>query len=309
MDLFAIAFHHYKDTHNEKITGDADTVLNNWFDAAIFFLQKADFMRVLDFRNIQTMTILCVCFANFGDFNMFYNFLSIAARTSHCLGLTVDGLKPDETPVGAQLRQRMWWELVISDWLTFQLGPTCIRSDDFHVAMPCHDVAHVADHLHHHSPNATTVNNSCNSPPQVHWLVAASQMSRALYRFQSSLPSVDDPDRDALLSAAIAHADNELADVIGGLPAHLSPENDEVFSGEEAEDVSTDAVISPPWVSFQKLSVTVLLLYYRIVINRVASKYHASDGARATLICLDSAHALVRTVLDSPAAHTRPLVW
>jgi hypothetical protein len=41
------------------------TALYNWYDAAWYFVHRADFLRVLNVRNFQTIAILGVAFIKF----------------------------------------------------------------------------------------------------------------------------------------------------------------------------------------------------------------------------------------------------
>lgn len=98
-------------------------------------------------------------------------------------------------------------------------------------------------------------------------------------------------------------ADEQLANIIFGLPAHLR--SDEI---ETSETDRRDAEM--PWIPWQKRNLASILLYYRLVINRtLQSSWLVSqeelNGRR--LVCLDSAKAIIwiSQNWDQPTARRR----
>lgn len=253
-------------------------------------------MRVLDFRNVQTIAILCNCFANFAEFCMFNNMLACGIRIAQSLGLHDDSAaREDETPLEAETRRRLWWSLVICDWITTQLGPTCLRKEGFNVKVP-----QPLEGLD--STLAQSADPHLQIQP-VQWQVAMVQLCCALYQYESSLPSIsDDP---SCLDGIMVQADNELADIISRLPAYLS--------NDELEDASTtERNTNHPWILWQKQSITIILYYFRMVVARVSVKYDRSNSlsARRSLsLCLDSAHCLISAMLDPNRSKSRDSVW
>ncbi|KAF1993160.1 hypothetical protein P154DRAFT_450946 [Amniculicola lignicola CBS 123094] len=273
---------------------DANTVLGNWYDATEYFLNKAQFMRVVDIRNVQTIAILKECCPHFADFNRFYHLLACAVRTSQVLELSNDNAHPDETAHETQVRRRLWWSLIIGDWLTFQLGPACIQGD-FFVEMPTDMDDRRLE------PSYEEIASLTHRPIQ--WFIAMSRIACALYRFHSSLP-FEHEDRRLLLDN-IQQADEELANLISTLPPHLQADE-----AETSITVERDKLL--PWIPWQRRSITVMLFYFRMVIHRTLLKYDCGDvisKKRAVTICQDSAHGIMSTILGPQGVVFRQNVW
>lgn len=102
-------------------------------------------------------------------------------------------------------------------------------------------------------------------PVQYHIFMA--QTSTVYHRFTTALRCSQLPITDLVRAA-----DAELAEVINTLPTHLQPES----AGAE----STEALESAyPWVRWQRVYATLILLYHRLRINRTLQKDWATDPA------------------------------
>lgn len=80
-------------------------------------------------------------------------------------------------------------------------------------------------------------------------------------------------------------ADEELALVIDTLPDHLQPELSAHGRIREPE-------LSEPWIKWQRFDITLVLLHYRIRINRTLQRHWLSspgEFAWARTVCVQSA--------------------
>lgn len=281
---------------NLESLDDIAMVMHNWYDAALFFLHRSDFLSVLDVRNVQTIAILGVVFINLGDFNLYWNLWGCAVRIAQALDINTDAAHMESEQNEPQTRCHLWWTLVISDWLSFQLGYACIREDEFMVELPCTGfVDENSDEL-----------ESLNEKPKVsQYHLVMSKIASALYRFKYANSNI--PEDWETTMQVVQTADNDLADIIAHLPSHLQPTGAEVLEltvfGQHAHQ---------SWISNQRRSLSIILLYYRMVINRTQKKHEQCPPfvqKRATLICLDSAHAVVRACIDPELPNYPIPVW
>lgn len=109
-------------------------------------------------------------------------------------------------------------------------------------------------------------------------------VSSVYQRFRRLLRSLDRP-----LVDLVRDTDNQLAEIISNLPAHLQPD-------EPADDYTKQRDETYPWVPWQRVYLTLVLLYYRMVINRTLQSSWLADegkygGPRA--ICLSSARGIL----------------
>ena len=94
---------------------DVKTLNLNWYDAAIFCLHRADFMRVPHICTVQSIAILGMCFNSFGDADFSLHLWNIAIRTAQRLDLNTpfSQLAGHLTP---EAQHRLWWTLTICEW-------------------------------------------------------------------------------------------------------------------------------------------------------------------------------------------------
>lgn len=264
----------------------ASVLRENWYDAALYFLHKADFLRLLDVRNIQTISILGTVFSNFGDLNLYYNLLGCAIRIGESLGINNDythisGILPD-----LQSQRRLWWSLVILDWLNLPLGQPCISDNDFVVEM-------------------SSVGSVCLSGSDWRSSNHQSVMSRTallLYRFQATFCASQNWETTG---NAVETADTMLVILLKEVP-----------SSEEASgpgDANTQAV-HPESLFFtrdQQQNLLLTLYYYRILINRtmVAQSTSLSSEDNKLLRCLESAHRIISVCKSMSTLDGLPATW
>lgn len=223
----------------------------NWYDSALYFLHQADFLRLLDVRNIQTISILGAVFSNFGDLNLYYNLLGCAVRIAESLGINNDythftGILPD-----LRSQRRLWWSLVVLDWLNLPLGQTCISENDFIVELPSIGS----------DPISERDLDSNNHQAMM------CKIAQLLYRFQATL--CDSTDWETV-EKTVAIADGRIIDLMEELG---------VGSMEActiAENPATTRFYGPT----QLRNLLLVLFYYRILINRTLIKRPRPSSAK-----------------------------
>lgn len=270
-------------------------MLQNWYDSALFFLNESQFLRVLDIHNIQTIVILGTCFINFGDFNLYYHLWGCALRMAQALELdhTRDGMAGQADTKRNQLDRRLWWSLVTNDWLQMPLQASHSGVDFLSAGLDFPDCWKITE------PRST----SAIEP--LEYLTVLAKLGTTLMRFRAKTSLIHNDDQ--ALAALIASTDDELATIVSQLPEHLKPGNG------VADDLGGNV---HPWLSWQRENLCIVLLYYRLVINRALcrdeeeSDRSLSEGA--TAVCLEVAHSIVDSLKEfdcgDPILHRR-LIW
>lgn len=98
-----------------------------WYNAAIFCLERGNFMRAPNARSVQAIAILCMCFHAWGDAELADHMRSCAIRIAHRLWLTQSSSSSVGAPYLSQEGQcRLWWTLIICNWY-------CLRASCIHI--------------------------------------------------------------------------------------------------------------------------------------------------------------------------------
>lgn len=311
-------------------------MLTNWYDAAIYFLHDADFLRVLDFRNIQTIVVIGSCAIHFGEFNLFRNLWPCALRIAQSIGLHRDAGHESETCAQRQLRQNVFWSVVISDWLSVPLGHTCIDDSDFSLEVPvsaeqlCHHHAQEQQQqqqsssvvaippyasesaaapfscrlsgtatgcCNHTSTTTTTTATTTIRPGD--FLVAKIKMCNVIHRFQNAAAAHVGVNNNSMSSAAQQRVETIVKDADNELANVISQLPLHLQLDEEETEETVARAQTHAWIPWQRQAITTLFLYYRMVINRTSICPGDSRYTRAAAVCLASAHGIVDTILNS----------
>ena len=83
-----------------------------WYDAAIFSLYQADFMRIPHIHTVQAIAILGICFNNLGDVEVGQHLWSSALRIARKIGLHTHYSDVAASCLSAEGQHRLWWTLV-----------------------------------------------------------------------------------------------------------------------------------------------------------------------------------------------------
>lgn len=193
-------------------------LLRNWYDSALYFLDVGDFLGRCDVAVVRVAAILGLVAVNLGDSVRHENLWACAIRIGQQLNLGWDQLNSGETPIEQETRRRLWWELVLREWLSSPARLPCIANVDFHCALPvdiddlqllgCADAAKAA---------------SEQSPRPIQYHIAMAKISITFNNVRSRLHTRRWSGSE--IAVMVIESDNELATVIDGLPPHL--QNDE----------------------------------------------------------------------------------
>ncbi|PVH68387.1 hypothetical protein DL98DRAFT_522795 [Cadophora sp. DSE1049] len=274
------------------------TLLRNWYDSALHFLDVADFLRRNNIAVIRVAAILGVVAVNVGDSVRQEKLWACAIRTGQQLNLGWDQMNAGETVVEQETRRRLWWELVICDWLSSPTKTPYIADVDFDCALPMD-----ADDLRLLGSASLIEPDSEQRPRPIQYHIAMAKISIVFNNVRSKLYAR----RWAGFEVAemVIIADNELAAVINDLPPHL--QNDEVTTTFTAE---RDAQL--PWIRWQKAALTMVLLYHRMCVNRTLQQHYTEGSlnyARARSICLSSAKGIIQAAHQVPGDISRLRSW
>lgn len=103
----------------------------------------------------------------------------------------------------------------------------------------------------------------------------------------------------------VIQADDQLADVVEEIPGHLQNSNNDPTQQDPIEQVL-------PWIATQRTSLAIVLLYYRLAINRILQTYWlegSTNFARARSVCLSSAIGVIRSATSGDVAFRRLRSW
>ena len=224
---------------------------------------------------------------------MYYHLWGCAIRMGQSLGLNTLPSASSSQTIGQHKNERLWRSLVINDWLTIplQANHLSLNSSSANLRFPI---------------DSQTYATALDGSHAYEYHAVLGKLSMALRRFQERLVLTDNQKR-AVASAA-RDADEELATIVLQLPSHLKAD-------DAADEERFERDLAFPWIPWQKQNICVLLLYYRLAINRsILHSEHgdslAARGARA--VCLDSAHGIYANIVlhdnESPTPDRR-LVW
>ncbi|KAI7780516.1 hypothetical protein LA080_015917 [Diaporthe eres] len=196
--------------------------------------------------------------------------MSIARTIGLDRGDPVDGTRL--AGMSKEARRRLWWTLVICEWLPGPHPPSVITEMDFDVPLPAVEASGSVI-----GPGGLEMH-----PVQYHIFMA--RTSTVYNRFRMGLRGSQVP-----LDEAVRRADEELAEIINTLPQHLSPEGTDRDHESELEALY-------PWIRWQRVDVTLVLLCHRLRINRVLQSEWQADYSQygwARSICLRAAKDLI----------------
>ncbi|KZL75557.1 C6 zinc finger domain-containing protein (nucleus protein) [Colletotrichum tofieldiae] len=262
--------------------GDHQELLRDWYEAAVFCLEQADFMRRNDVRCVQAIAILGMCFYNFGDSGLARHLWSCAIRIAQDLGLDGSGATRAAAELGREAQCRLWWTLVICEWLAVPYHVPQVEWGDFDVPLP--------------SVASDSVSADGVQPVLYHIFMA--RTATVYHGFRSALRDGTRP-----VDEVVRSTDEALAEVINTLPDHLQPDSGRNKGMRELEDAH-------PWVKWQRFDISLVLLHHRMRINRALQNEWLEapgqyDWARG--VCIRSAMDIIWIThnWDQPAAMRR----
>ncbi|KAJ8114045.1 hypothetical protein OPT61_g3983 [Boeremia exigua] len=229
-----------------------------WYSAAIFCLHRSSFMEVPSLRSVQAIAILGICFNNFGDSDLGQHMRSCAIRIAQKIGLDTPYSEYAAKYLTKEAQHRLWWTLVICEWLGNPCHPVAFDEIDFNVPFPKTDLSH------------EMTEHGSNQEHPVHYHIFMAKTACAFHRFRQAVRSAVTLE-DTIY--AVRTADDRLARVIDTLPAHLQPD---MANGSEQERLDYIEQ-TKPWVIWQRFDVTLVLLHLRIHVHRILQDQWVQD--------------------------------
>ncbi|ETS82428.1 hypothetical protein PFICI_04304 [Pestalotiopsis fici W106-1] len=247
-------------------------------------------------RNWYTIVVLGMLFTNMGDISRQKIMWSVAIRVAQQLKLGNDSAHEDESFSDQQVRRRLWWTIIICEWLPIPFHTPFVNDVDFDCQLP-EDV----DDEELSLPSSHRLSRSKPRPVQYHIIMA--RLARIYYSFRYKL-RIRAWSAEEITSIVLA-ADDELANLVGELPLFLQ-------SDQQFANTIDDGDSRQPWMLWQSQSLAMAFLYYRIAINRVLQQYWlkgSPNQARVRAICLSSAQAIVRAIVTGKLDTSKFRSW
>jgi hypothetical protein len=204
-----------------------------------------------------------------------------------------------ETLVQRESRRRLWWTLVICEWISVPSRTPCINDVDFNCQLPA-DI-NDAQLLEADLGMPPTV---AREPRPVQYHIIMARIATIYHQLHAKLrlrrwsPSG--------IADFVIQADDQLADIVEQIPLHLQANGDNTNDpGHEFEQVL-------PWIATQRTSLAMVLLYYRLAINRVLQTYWlegSTNFARARSVCLSSAVGVICSATSGDVTFRRLRSW
>jgi hypothetical protein len=223
----------------------------------------------------------------------------VAIRIAQQLSLGSEEANLSETLVQRESRRRLWWTLVICEWISVPPRTPCINDVDFSCQLP----ADIND--------AQLLETDLGMPPTpareprpVQYHIIMARIATIYHQLHAKLrlrrwsPSG--------IADFVVQADDQLAEIVEHIPPHLQAEGDNTEPhGHEIEQVL-------PWIATQRTSLAMVLLYYRLAINRILQTYWlegSTNFARARSVCLSSAVGVIRSATSGDVTFRRLRSW
>lgn len=271
-----------------------DVLLRNWYDAALYFLDLGDFMQRLDILSVRAIAILGIIATTVGDTNRHANLWSCGIRIAQQLGLGSEKANIEEDVIQREARRRLWWTLVVCEWIPIPIRMPCINNVDFDCQLP----ADIDD-----SQLQGMVNGKFSTSRPVQYHIVMSKIALIYYQLHAKIrlrrwsPSE--------MAEFVFYADDQLAALIEQLPSHLQNDEPETFLTRERDR-------QQPWIRNQKTSLAMIILYYRLAINRILQCYWLEGSthyARSRAVSLSSAMGVLTSVFSESTDFRRLRSW
>lgn len=293
-----LVFTDEKETIDKRPPGvDFTSLLRNWYESALLFLDRADYMNKPDVRTTQAIVLLQIVFNNVGDVHRHQSMWSVAIRQAQQLGLGSDGDNADESYCDQQIRRRLWWTLAICEWLPIPHRAPCFHEIDFSCKLP--------DEVDDEELETASGNSRLprSKPRPVRYHIAMEQVSKIYYQLRYILRLREWKTED--VAQFVFNVDEQLANLITDLPSYLQ--------FDEKSTAATGARDRQyPFIPWQKKSLAKVLLYYRMAISSQLQEHWldgSTDGARTRAICMSSARGLIHSALTETADASKFRLW
>ncbi|KIW12059.1 hypothetical protein PV08_09333 [Exophiala spinifera] len=265
--------------------------MRKWYDAAVFFLEKSDYLRVPTLMTVQTIAILGIVFNNVGEFNFHSNLWSIAVRTAQTIRIDNEKHLASRPPIEREVCRRLWWTLVICDWLPPPRRAATLLDQDFNVNLPA---------IKDDDELAGAKLRPASYPRKIHYHIIMIHISTVYYRYRLALRL--GRWTNSTIVDLVTKTDERLAQIIAELPPWLQNED----GRPKFRDVDC------AWASWQRTKLSLLLHNLRITVNKSLQNLWLDQGLvfqRVRSICLDSSNAIISLALDGGEPVERLNTW
>ena len=258
--------------------------LRHWYNAAMFYLYKIDFVRVPNIRAVQAIDILGDVFVTVGEPQCFSTLWPVAIRIAQSLGIHDEKRLAGKSHLDAEMSRRLWWNLVICDWfgralicrrscsllLTLNRLPVpfrtpCIHPDDFTVNLPSFEDD---DEL----MGKTFPDRDAGYPRPVYWLIIMVKAAQSCYTLYNLLRSGTWSESNAAM--LVFQTDEKIAELLSQLPSWFGPDEDQQAETKWSTADST-------WIRTQRTRI--YLMAYETRINIYSLLLSLKPGANGAL--------------------------
>ncbi|KIW05080.1 uncharacterized protein PV09_04228 [Verruconis gallopava] len=267
----------------DKIAYAVD-VSRMWYESALQELHRSSFLRKPTIESIQTILVLTLCNSNNGEHQQEWVLLGACINMARSLDMHRLGSEQSfsndlstrpvwATPANRELGRRMWWNLVICDWLGPWSRPPSISPASF-----CCSISGNGRFDHEVLPSSSSGGTS-SSPSPVQYLTVMARLAYIFYIYFKANAT-----RTAMKTTK---ALDEIDAVRRSLPLHLSPHfpaNSDDFEWEKQH----------PWVTFQRYQISVVIDFMVLATARsLAIARHIEDKQKYRTIATAAARRLL----------------
>ncbi|RDW69864.1 hypothetical protein BP6252_08884 [Coleophoma cylindrospora] len=223
---------------------EAYAISRVWYEAVLEELYQGDFLGKPTLLTIQTITVLSLVYRNFGESEREFLLLGVAINAAKTLQMDYLGCE-DSIPLRStkstywidrssrELGRRLWWTLVISDWMLMSGRSSSIAPGSFTSNLSITEDNSHANIFLNPSPQLSPSHNSTPSPLAYHVVAGKIAFIVQLFRSRGMKISAERV-RDTL---------QQLEDLSESLPSHLCP-------SEHLERFQQD--LECPWIPIQR---------------------------------------------------------
>lgn len=268
---------------------DHPTLFRRWYDAALFCLDEAEYMRKPSVQTVQTIAILGICFDNVGDHDLQETMWAVAIRIALKLNLNHPEKMAAALPMPVEQCIRLWWTIVIYDRVPVPGYISLVPEHETRCSLP------------DSTPNANdlTIERDGSTISSNRYQAFMARAAIVYDNFHASLQKCT-----MTKSESVRQADERLRQLTARLPEYLTPNS----SIRNATITKLEA--EHPWIYRQRVNVTLTYLTHRLSIYSTLEpnwRSHPSEFNWAKSICLQAEFDIttIATTWDMPRSYRR----
>ncbi|KAG9527593.1 Bromodomain-containing protein, partial [Aureobasidium melanogenum] len=268
---------------------DHPTLFRRWYDAALFCLDEAEYMRKPSVRTVQTIAVLGICFDNVGDHDLRQTMWAVAIRIALRLNLNHPEKMAAPLPMPVEQCIRLWWTIAIHDLVPVPGYIPLVTEHETRCSLPG-SISNTDDLTVEH--DGSTISSS-------RYQAFMARAAIVYNNFHSSFQ-----ERTMTKSELVRQADERLRQLTARLPDHLT------LNGSIRNATITKLEADHPWIHLQRVNVTRTYLTYRLSIYSTLEpnwRSHPGEFNWAKSICLQTAFDIttIDTTWDMPKSYRR----